>query len=347
MRAFVKTALDGARRGSRAQYYELLDAIDGLEEADVARDKTMMLEALAEHVSSLDVRVHENLLQKVLRANPWRCRDDVVSLVIVFCVNLVVTHAGSLLQTVLDVLVESFTPPAGYPVEALQEDMDMGRRGGGAGAGAGASSPTPPPARAALEGTGGAGSRPASETTAAIVGAVESILTLVPLAVSVLRPTLLQRLPHKSSHRATQCQYLRAAFRLVETPSGAPLRDVLLQSVVAHMLELDVDIKWEDIRAERPNDGDDGGDDDGDDDSDDDADDDDDDDADGKDGAGIFELEDIEKTIEEQLVRQAAAWERGYGMHGGGGMSARGDPGGANYGGYYPDNNHSRPRERG
>ena len=139
MRAFVKNALDGARRGSRAQYYELLDAIDGLEEADVARDKTMMLEALAEHVSSLDVRVHENLLQKVLRANPWRCRDDVVSLVIVFCVNLVVTHAGSLLQTVLDVLVESFTPPAGYPVEALEEDMDMGRRGGGAGAGAGAS----------------------------------------------------------------------------------------------------------------------------------------------------------------------------------------------------------------
>jgi hypothetical protein len=28
-------------------------------------------------------------------------------------------------------------------------------------------------------------------------------------------------------------------------------------------------------------------------------------------GGGIFELEDIERTIEEELVRQAAAWERG------------------------------------
>jgi hypothetical protein len=60
---------------------------------------------------------------------------------------------------------------------------------------------------------------------------------LVPLAASVLRPILLHRIPHKSSPRALQCQYLRAAFRLVETPAGASLRDALLQGVVAHLLE--------------------------------------------------------------------------------------------------------------
>ena len=140
--------------------------------------------------------------------------------------------------------------------------------------------------------------------SAAIVGAVETILKLVPLAASVLRPVLLSRLPHKSVPGATQAWYLRSACKLVETSAGAPLRDALLRGVVAHLLELDVEIKWEDIR--QPGD-----------ESSDDEDVEDDADVDGLDGkdggAGIFELEDIERTIEEQLVRQAAEWERGTG----------------------------------
>ena len=92
--------------------------------------------------------------------------------------------------------------------------------------------------------------------------------------------------------------------------AGSPLRDALLQGVVSHLLDVDVEIKWEDIKNP---------DDEGDEDDDDEDDDEDDMDGDGGDGGGggagggIFELEDIEKTIEEQLMRQAAAWERGGG----------------------------------
>ena len=135
----------------------------------------------------------------------------------------------------------------------------------------------------------------------------------------MLRPVLLARIPHATAPKPIQTWYLRNAFRLVESDAGACLRDPLLAGVVKHMLEMDVEIKWEDIRApRRGDDGDEGAssasDDPDESDVDDDLDDDDDeandDTGEGR-GGGIFELEDIERTIEEQLVAQAAAWERG------------------------------------
>ena len=61
VRDFIKHALDGVRGGQRAQYYELLEALTGLEEPSVAQDKILMLTALVECVSSLDERLHESL----------------------------------------------------------------------------------------------------------------------------------------------------------------------------------------------------------------------------------------------------------------------------------------------
>ena len=274
-----------------------MEALTDLEHAKPSQDKLLMLSVLTENVSSVDERLHEALLQRVLSTSLWRCSDEVVDLTVAFIVNLVVTHTGSLLQSCLDLLVASFVPPPGHPLEALK-DPGLGRWGGGEG------SPTPGRAHGDPRGAseGGGAVRTAAATTAMVVGAVEQVLTLVPLAAAVCRPILLSRIPHKSSGGALQCQYLRAAFRLVETAAGAPLRDALLQGVVSHLLEVDVEIKWEDIKGP-------------DDEDEDDEDEDEDEDGvamDGKDGggAGIFELDDIEKTIEEQLMLQAAEWER-------------------------------------
>ena len=151
-----------------------------------------------------------------------------------------------------------------------------------------------------------------AHVSASATRAVEHILVLVPLAATVLRPVLLARMPHATAPKPIQTWYLRNAFRLVESDAGACLRDPLLAGVVKHMLEMDVEIKWEDIRApRRGDDGDEGAssasDDPDESDVDDDLDDDDDeandDTGEGR-GGGIFELEDIERTIEEQLVAQ-------------------------------------------
>jgi hypothetical protein len=77
------------------------------------------------------------------------------------------------------------------------------------------------------------------------------------------------------------------------------------------LLDVDVEIRWDQIVP--------------DDETDDETEMDDDEDAkeEASGAGGIFELEDIEKTIEQELVRQAAAWERGGdehpGTHGGAG----------------------------
>ena len=308
VRAFVKHALDGVRAGERAQYYELLEALEGLEDARVSQDKLLMLTVLVECVSSLDENAHEDLLRRVLSTSLWRCADDVAALVVEFCVNLVSTHTGSLLQTCLEMLVSNFVPPPGYDLALLERD---GRRGPGSAKGVlenvdgslrsrslGVSPSTTP--------------RPPEAVTAGVVRAVETILTLVPLAASVLRPILLARLPHVSAHKNAQTQYLRAAFALAETEPGARLRDALLGGVVSHLLQVDVEITWEHIRD--PADGDDSSDEDVEDDMDGDGDG----DADGDvGGAGIFELDDIEKTIEIEMTRQAAVWERDARARGG------------------------------
>ena len=363
VRDFIKHALDGVRGGQRAQYYELLEALTGLEEPSVAQDKILMLTALVECVSSLDERLHESLLQRLLSVSLWRCGREVGALVVEFCVNLVSTHTGSLLHAVLDVLVQAFAPPPGYDLDALDAAEARERKGGW-----GAREDHPPPvpsthhhhhhpfggsgsltggrdaldaaathsvvaavaSEAAMKAPGAldAPSPPSpAHVSASATRAVEHILVLVPLAATVLRPVLLARIPHATAPKPIQTWYLRNAFRLVESDAGACLRDPLLAGVVKHMLEMDVEIKWEDIRApRRGDDGDEGAssasDDPDESDVDDDLDDDDDeandDTGEGR-GGGIFELEDIERTIEEQLVAQAAAWERGdaRGGHGG------------------------------
>jgi len=311
VRAFVKHALDGVRGGERAQYYELLEALEGLEEPRVSQDKLLMLTVLVECVSSLDENAHEDLLRRVLSVSLWRCADDVAALVVEFCVNLVSTHTGSLLQTCLEMLVAGFVPPPGYDLALLERDgrwgpgaaSERGGRNPAAPENVGVSASTPPP-------------RPPEAVTAGVVRAVETILTLVPLAASVLRPILLARLPHASAHKNVQTQYLRAAFRLAETGPGAPLRDALLRGVVSHLLQVDVEITWEHIRDPAGGDGDDSSDEDVEDDMDGDGDEDlGDGDAGG--GAGIFELDDIEKTIEIEMTRQAAVWERDARARGG------------------------------
>ena len=132
VRAFVKHALDGVRAGERAQYYELLEALEGLEDARVSQDKLLMLTVLVECVSSLDENAHEDLLRRVLSVSLWRCADDVAALVVEFCVNLVSTHTGSLLQSCLEMLVSNFVPPPGYDLALLERD---GRRGPGSAKG--------------------------------------------------------------------------------------------------------------------------------------------------------------------------------------------------------------------
>lgn len=73
----------------------------------------------------------------------------------------------------------------------------------------------------------------------------------MPTAPTRLLPVLATGLPHKSRDRDVHCLALRGVFALAASPAGATIREGLLEAVVDHLLELDVEIRWQDI-SERP-----------------------------------------------------------------------------------------------
>ena len=80
---------------------------------------------------------------------------------------------------------------------------------------------------------------------------VVQVLALVPTAPSRALPLMVGRLPHKTRDTNAHCVALRAAFAVAGSPAGATIRDEVLAAVVDKLLELDVEIAWQDI-SERP-----------------------------------------------------------------------------------------------
>ena len=354
VRDFIKHALDGVRGGQRAQYYELLEALTGLEEPSVAQDKILMLTALVECVSSLDERLHESLLQRLLSVSLWRCGREVGALVVEFCVNLVSTHTGSLLHAVLDVLVQAFAPPPGYDLDALDAAEARERKGGW-----GAREDHPPPVpsthhhhhhpRGSGSLTGGRDALDAAATHSVVAAVASEAAMKAPGALgraiaALPRPRLRVGDARGGTHprprpargdgapprvaREDPARDRPQADPDVVSPERVPPRRIRRRRVPqgpsargrrqAHARDGRGDQVGGHPRAQEgrrrrrgapSSASDDPDESDVDDDLDDDDDEANDDTGEGR-GGGIFELEDIERTIEEQLVAQAAA-ERG------------------------------------
>eukprot|EP00854_Cymbomonas_tetramitiformis_P012447 gene12447-14706_t len=78
---------------------------------------------------------------------------------------------------------------------------------------------------------------------------LQKVLQLVPTANSMLLQVLLTKFPHKLHEKRLHALYLENIFRLVESEVGKPLRDDVLLEVVNRLLQVDVDMRWEDIQS--------------------------------------------------------------------------------------------------
>lgn len=81
----------------------------------------------------------------------------------------------------------------------------------------------------------------------AIIKSLADILLLVPTAPKTMLSELSQRMPFKFQSRAAPCMYFRAVYQLSQTPAGDCLRDGLQAAMVDCLLNIDVEIKWQDI----------------------------------------------------------------------------------------------------
>ncbi len=80
-----------------------------------------------------------------------------------------------------------------------------------------------------------------------IIKALADILLLVPTAPKTMLSELSQRMPFKIVNRAAPCMYFRAVYQLSQTPAGDCVRDGLQAAMVDCLLNIDVEIKWQDI----------------------------------------------------------------------------------------------------
>ena len=80
-----------------------------------------------------------------------------------------------------------------------------------------------------------------------IIKALADILLLVPTAPKTMLSELSQRMPFKIVNRAAPCMYFRAVYQLSQMPAGDCIRDGLQAAMVDCLLNIDVEIKWQDI----------------------------------------------------------------------------------------------------
>jgi len=264
LRAFVRSALDGSG-ASAGRYYELVDGCgEATRSGAAAEGARALMDALCGHATLIDERKHEQLIDRaLLRVDLWNCDAGVREMVLKFGTQLVCAQGGAFSGAVVGKIVDSFNAPFGREEWWKGEERWVGEPDAGARADEG---------RVVIE-----------DLTRCLV----NILRLVPASERATEKALRNGVPHKSAPKDVQVGYMRAALMLVDSADSAALRDEFLKVIVAHLLEVDVEIKWDDVVAGATSGGAA-------------AEEEDDDDA-------IFELDDIEKTIEEQC---RAEWEQ-------------------------------------
>ncbi|DBB10726.1 hypothetical protein WJX82_002210 [Trebouxia sp. C0006] len=175
----------------------------------------LLLQACTRHVSYIRSDHHGMLVAELLAISLWICGEEVLKGTLDFVVKLLVAN-GSMVSFCLRRLVFCLIPPnplleAPIPGETWQ----------------------PPAQQAAVQDH--------------IIKALADILLLVPTAPKTMLSELSQRMPFKIVNRAAPCMYFRAVYQLSQMPAGDCLRDGLQAAMVDCLLNIDVEIKWQDI----------------------------------------------------------------------------------------------------
>ena len=264
LRSWVKESLvDSKERNERGGYYELLDAFSSInnssgdiEEAAKKIDESLvaLVDALAEHATYVDYRAHEHLLECVTLEKcstvSLRTVDDAYyASASQFLINLATVKGGSCVQFAMKAFVKAFF---GDEKEAKKEEILLLNSSGGKGdhhrmsrfnnnnSVSGANEAAKHRERENVE----------NRRRERAVRSVVQILKLVPLSAKVFSHVLFDMFPHKTCSATVLAAYLDCAFRCTESEEcrDTALADDFLCLCISKALEIDVEIKWEDLQ---------------------------------------------------------------------------------------------------
>ena len=266
LRSWVKESLvDSKERNERGGYYELLDAFSSINENNentgeeavakkIDESVVALVDALAEHATYVEYRAHEHLLERVTlekcsTVSLRTCDDAYYASASQFLINLATVKGGSCVQFAMKTFVKAFF---GDEKEAKKEEMLLLESRGGNdrhyrmsrfnnnNSVSGANEAAKHRERENVE----------NRRRERAVHSVVQILKLVPLSAKVFSHVLFDMFPHKTCSAMVLAAYLDCAFRCAESAEcrDTELADDFLCLCVSKALEIDVEIKWEDLQ---------------------------------------------------------------------------------------------------
>ncbi|KAL1829201.1 hypothetical protein DCAR_0208522 [Daucus carota subsp. sativus] len=220
----VRDALKSASLGQSDSYHDLLGVLHHTER--LTPDEVAMLvtslKALSGAVSYIDSDHHQMLLSSISGMSLWNYGPDVMDVLVELVVALAAV-SGKYLHLCLDMLVRNFVPPLSF-LRLLQQPRGLAKK---------------------------------EQVLCRVHAALKEIADLVPLAPLRLEKVIKERMPHKSSKQPwiLSVMYVENMLRLDGGAMGDLVGRTMLVEVMNRIVELDVEIGWDELIADDSNKG--------------------------------------------------------------------------------------------
>ncbi|KAJ7971918.1 RNA polymerase I-specific transcription initiation factor RRN3 [Quillaja saponaria] len=170
------------------------------------------LKALAGAVLYIDFVQHEALVFAILRMSMWQYGTDVMDALLELVISLAASN-GKYVDLCLDMLVRNFMPPH-YFLETLKQPRGLARK---------------------------------DQVLSRVHTALKDIADLVPLAPMRLSPLVIQGIPNVFSKEPEIVIYVESMLKLESGSMREIVGGTMIPALIDRMVELDVEIGWEDI----------------------------------------------------------------------------------------------------
>nr|XP_043607522.1 RNA polymerase I-specific transcription initiation factor rrn3 [Erigeron canadensis] len=176
-----------------------------------------ILRALSDSVSFIDVVHHRTLLSSICGMSFWNYGPDVMDALVELVLALA-SSSGKYVDLCLDMLVSNFIPPYNF-LEILKQPRGIAKK---------------------------------DQVLSRVHYALKGISDLVPLAPSRLEQIVRERVPNAFSKEAQIAVYVENMLMLEGGDIGELVGNSMIFEVVNRLIDLDVEIGWDEILADDP-----------------------------------------------------------------------------------------------
>ncbi|CAM6098884.1 unnamed protein product [Calypogeia fissa] len=236
-REWMQRALSSVSQGDSGNYRKMLTDLRDVRAEDAASISGLQLRlrALSHSVYFISESYHQALLDHLLGMSVWTYEGDVADSLLAFVVNLASAN-GACVGQCMDMLVRNFLPPSCGLASFLDTYSKAGLMYGWL-------------SMEQLRGEETAHMAKKEDVLNRLHAAIKQIAALVPTTPLRMQPLIFKRMPHRSSAKEWILLYLENMLR-VESSGGQYHGNQMLPAIVDHLIQIDVEIRWEDILSD-------------------------------------------------------------------------------------------------